>query len=111
MTDTTYNGWTNYETWAVKLWIDNEQHSYHYWRETAAEYLENPDSYLGNDLFSEEENATYRLSLLLKEEYEEAMPEVEGVWADLLGAALSEVNWHEIASHMIADAKEALERA
>ena len=24
----TYNGWTNYETWAVGLWIDNEQGSY-----------------------------------------------------------------------------------
>lgn len=22
MTDTTYNGWTNYETWAVNLWLD-----------------------------------------------------------------------------------------
>ena len=24
MTDTTYNGWTNYETWNVALWIGNE---------------------------------------------------------------------------------------
>ena len=23
-----YNGWTNYETWAVKLWMDNEEGSY-----------------------------------------------------------------------------------
>ena len=25
MTDTEYNGWTNYETWNVALWIDNDQ--------------------------------------------------------------------------------------
>jgi hypothetical protein len=25
------------------------------------------------------------------------------LWADLLGAAMSEVNWYEIASHYIAD--------
>lgn len=24
--DDTYQGWTNYETWAVHLWISNEQH-------------------------------------------------------------------------------------
>ena len=25
MTDKEYNGWTNYETWNVALWIDNER--------------------------------------------------------------------------------------
>lgn len=24
----TYNGWTNYETWNVALWLDNDQESY-----------------------------------------------------------------------------------
>jgi len=24
LTDTTYNGWTNYETWNVALWIQND---------------------------------------------------------------------------------------
>jgi len=33
--DHKYNGWTNYETWAVKLWMDNEEPSYRYWRERA----------------------------------------------------------------------------
>ena len=27
--DTTYNGWTNYETWNVALWVDNDEASYH----------------------------------------------------------------------------------
>ncbi len=27
-----YNGWTNYETWAVSLWIDNDHATYAYWR-------------------------------------------------------------------------------
>jgi len=29
LTDTTYNGWTNYETWNVALWINNEEGLYH----------------------------------------------------------------------------------
>ena len=28
MSDSTYNGWKNYETWNVKLWLDNEQGTY-----------------------------------------------------------------------------------
>ncbi len=32
-----HNGWTNYETWVVALWIDQDHGSYKYWRETAAE--------------------------------------------------------------------------
>ena len=28
MTDDTYNGWTNYGTWNVNLWVDNEEPTY-----------------------------------------------------------------------------------
>jgi len=33
MTDTEYNGWTNYETWNVALWINNDECLYNLARE------------------------------------------------------------------------------
>jgi hypothetical protein len=29
LTDTTYNGWANYETWNVALWLGNAEVLYH----------------------------------------------------------------------------------
>lgn len=48
MTDDTYNGWTNRETWLTALWIDNDQHS-QYLRDnwvTMARTMEYPTSYV-----------------------------------------------------------------
>ena len=40
MTDNTYNGWTNYETWNVALWIDNDYTIYNLVRKWVAYQLE-----------------------------------------------------------------------
>lgn len=94
MTRKEYNGWTNYETWVVKLWMDNDEGSYNYWQEIAQEYFER-----------DAETASQDLAGLLKEHHEEALPEVNGFAADLLNAAMSEVNWDEIADSLIDDIK------
>ena len=83
-----YNGWCNYETWAVNLWLSNDAASYEYWAEQAD----------GADVYS--------LSRQLRAEHEDAVPvEINAVgWAaDLLGAAMSAGNWEEIARHIIED--------
>jgi hypothetical protein len=93
MSDQKHNGWTNYETWAVALWMDNEEPSYNYWRETA-------EGIVKHALDADE--ATYKLMETIKEEHEQVAPDLGStVFADLLGAALGEVNWHEIAKHLV----------
>lgn len=102
MDDKTYNGWTNYETWLVKLWIDNEQGDQERWIEAAREAMAEPTkvSLGGRDL------TAYHLGQLMKDEFTEATPELEGFWADLLNSALSEVNWQEIAGSFLDDVKD-----
>ena len=94
-----YNGWTNYETWCVNLWIDNEQADQEYWQEQAREVVDTclPDSQVRE------------LADLMEAIHDEAYQETctaPGMYGDLLRAALSEVNWHEIAGHYIDAAKE-----
>ena len=38
MTDQTYNGWSNYETWNVSLWLNKEEPMYRAVQTLAARY-------------------------------------------------------------------------
>ncbi len=99
-----YNGWTNYETWAVSLWIDNEQASHVYWRQGAARQArESANCEMVRDgAWTSKEAARYNLAEQLKEEITEAAPDMEAsVYSDLLQAALNTVNWSEIAENLL----------
>jgi hypothetical protein len=98
MNDNTYNGWTNYQTWAAKLWIDNDQSSQEYWLERATECL--------SDNEGDTDAARYDLANELQSQHEEFMPEVSGIYADLMQSALGLIDWREIASSLIEDAQE-----
>jgi hypothetical protein len=91
--NTTYNGYANYATWTVALWIDNEQGSQEYWSDAAREALES--AMFDKDL------AVSNLAELLEDSHESDKPELLGVFADLLNAALGSVDWREIARNMI----------
>jgi hypothetical protein len=45
------------------------------------------------------------LANALEAAHDEGMPEVHGVYADLLNSASREIDWHEIAESMIGDAE------
>ena len=111
--DKRYNGWTNYETWAVNLWMSNDQGSYSYSQEIAQEAYDEAsagDSYASQ---TREESATCKLADRIKEDHEEgahyAMENHSNVFYDLLNGALSDVNWYEIAEHLIEDVEKETE--
>jgi len=94
--DKEYNGWSNYETWNVKLWIDNDQGSYEYWREVVQDEWK--------DNARDKDDTIYAVSKRLEQEIDDdGKPELQGCYSDLLSAALSEVNWYEIAEAMVND--------
>lgn len=110
MTDQTYNGWTNYETWLVFTWLGSEEMHWVNCCRLAQDYYDNTPA---DEIFTREERAVLHLCVFLRDEYENAACDwldesgkSASIWADLLNSALSEVNWHEIASHLIQNVDE-----
>lgn len=92
-----YNGYTNYETWAVAVWLDNDCGSYDYWRERAKEAK--ADSTKGREVAL--------LASWLRSAHEDLAEDIldkqptPTVLNDLLNAALCEVEWTEIAENIL----------
>lgn len=91
MTDNTYNGWSNYETWNWKLWIDNDQGWYETVQAEAREHI----------------GDTYGFSKWLEEDCESIQEAYDlptsGPFADLLGSAINSIDWYEIAESILED--------
>lgn len=77
----TYNGWTNYETWVVNLWLTNDRSTYDFVEELL---LQHPQD--------------YEAAKVLKDFVEEINPlqEDANMFSDLLRSAIGEINWLEI---------------
>ena len=81
-----YNGYTNYPTWNVALWIDNDEGMYDMAREVVGQDFE----------------YDFQREVALKNMLDEFIPDLgASMQADLLGWALSNVNWIEIVDNLL----------
>lgn len=88
--------WSNYETWCVRRWIISEPENAQAWRESTSLLMNNAPNdprRMRNDLARElrEEAEQYTCSF------------AGGLGAELIEAALSHVNWLELAEELILD--------
>jgi hypothetical protein len=105
MTRKEYNGWTNYETWLVNLHMDNSQGDQERWLEVANQAIEHPKQ---SEVWTQEEAQKFTLADLLKDQMEEELTpkNTESLQCGLILAALSEVDWDNIAESWVQKAKE-----
>lgn len=103
--DTTYNGWKNYPTWAVNLWLSNDEGLYNATREIVSEIATEWEP--RSDLVTLRESHEFYVAAALKEWVtDDLAPDLGASFAaDLLGYALDSVDWHEIAKAWLGDAE------
>jgi len=102
----TYNGYANYETWAVALWLGNDFGSYGYWRRAAIEEKqEAPNCWQVRErVWPADRAATFRLAARIEEDVTEGAPELPpSLYSDLLTSALGSVDWHQVAETFLED--------
>jgi hypothetical protein len=116
-----YNGWKNYETWSVALIVDNDEGTYNERRALVAELVEAAREEDVPEWSSVEDHVRWRVADGLKAWIEDAVPDytertpgyfeaaggpLSYLWAQLLSAALSEVDWSELADAWIEEGAE-----
>lgn len=95
-----YNGWANYETWNVALWLHNEQGTADDLQELARTARDDyPEDAAANLAESIESYVTSDLPEMLGFDLD-AAPMMFG---DMLQAALDSVDWYEIAENELSD--------
>lgn len=98
-----HNGYTNYETWLVCLWLDNDEPLYREARAKVAEVIEQDDD-ADADEIDRDAQLSQAAEVLKEWITDEEMPELDaGIASDLLNAALSEVDWFEVAKTRLDD--------
>jgi hypothetical protein len=80
--NTTYQGWSNRETWLASLWLNNDEASYALLLEAGRQ---------GEEPFDRADWLERQLREQLDDEAGDA-----SFWSDLLSTAFSRINWVEV---------------
>jgi hypothetical protein len=96
--DRKYNGYTNYETWNLKLWADNDEPCYKLIQQAVDDCIEN-----GGDV--------YDLANEIKDITHDQAPEMKtGFYSDIMIASIREVNFNEIAETLLKDREDDIKK-
>jgi hypothetical protein len=88
------NGYTNYQTWCVALWLAVHKPIWSYWHETARQEA---NACQGLAIEETEDITSYNLEVRLKAEVTTvALLQEHNLYSDLLADALHQVHWGEI---------------
>lgn len=103
MSDTTHQGYANYETFAVAVRIDNDQGLQATARGIADEVMSGGGEPTGDN---DPGLVAMRVADRLQMWHEDSMPELDSPWSELLRAGWGAVDWLELADQYIAEVKE-----
>lgn len=104
-----HQGYKNYQTWNVALHIGNDYSVYHYWQERAKEFkdiIEQGDcSQVEDGIWTAEDAVRYLLADALKDSLKDTHPlaHTTSMYSDILGNAMGQVDWHEVADSILAE--------
>lgn len=97
MTKNNYNGWSNYETWNLSLWIDNDRNWYREVNDKA--------SALVCDVLTKDEQIENLRKFIMDLVDEDAPTMDPSFFTDVMNASIREVNFREISRSIIEEAR------
>ena len=108
---TKYNGWSNYETWNFKLWLDNDQDVHNYIineiKKIKAIGYDAETFEVANFLRSYIDDNMPNLNISTRSQsVHGSMADKNGFYSDILNMALKDINTVEIAESYLEDLKE-----